>query len=68
MTTAPAGIIRKWQEVCRQDFGWTTKVENQEQQSNQDAQTSRKEMDETECPVKTGWVLCTMLTVPRELK
>jgi hypothetical protein len=41
-------------KVCRQDFGGTTKVETQEQQSNQDAQTSRKKVDETEFPVKTG--------------
>jgi hypothetical protein len=45
MTAPPAGIIRKWRKVCRQDFGGTTKVETREQQSNQDAQTSRKEMD-----------------------
>jgi hypothetical protein len=53
MTAAPAGIRRRWRKVCRQDFGGTTKVETREQQSNQDAQMSQKDMDETECPVKT---------------
>jgi hypothetical protein len=54
MTAAPARIIRKRWKVSRQDFGGTTKVNTREQQSNQDKQTSRKEMDETECPVKIG--------------
>jgi hypothetical protein len=47
------GIKRRW-KACRQDFGGTTRVETQKQLSNQDAQTSRRERDETECPVMTG--------------
>jgi hypothetical protein len=50
----PEGIKRR-RKACRQDFGGTTRVETQKQQSNQDAQTSRRERDETECPVMTGW-------------
>jgi hypothetical protein len=50
----PAGIQRRRRKACRQDFGGTTRVETQKQQSNQDAQTSQKERDETERPVMTG--------------
>jgi hypothetical protein len=35
----PEGIKRR-RKACRQDFGGTTRVETQKQQSNQDAQTS----------------------------
>jgi hypothetical protein len=49
----PEGIKRR-QKACSQDFGGTTRVETQKQQSKQDAQTSRRERDETECPVMTG--------------
>jgi hypothetical protein len=50
----PAGIKRRRRKACRQDFGGTTRVETQKQQSKQDAQTSQRERDETECPVMTG--------------
>jgi hypothetical protein len=50
----PEGIKRRRQKACRQDFGGTTRVETQKQQSNQDAQTSQMERDATECPVMTG--------------
>jgi hypothetical protein len=49
----PEGKKRRW-KTCRQDFGRTTRVETQKQQSNQDAQMSRRERDETESPVMTG--------------
>jgi hypothetical protein len=49
----PEGTKRRW-KACRQNFGGTTRVETQKQQSNQDAQMSRRERDETECPVMTG--------------
>jgi hypothetical protein len=49
----PEGIKRR-QKACRQDFGGTTRVETQKQQSNQDAQSSLRERDETEYPVMTG--------------
>jgi hypothetical protein len=51
----PEGIKRR-RKACRQDVGATTRVETQKQQSNQDAQTNRRERDETECPVMTGRV------------
>jgi hypothetical protein len=53
----PAGIERRRRKACRQDFGGTTRVETQKQQSKQDAQMSRRERDETECPVMTGRAL-----------
>jgi hypothetical protein len=53
MVEQPEGIKRR-RKACRQDFRGTTRVETQKQQSNQDAQTSRRERDETECPVMTG--------------
>jgi hypothetical protein len=69
MMIAPKGMIITWREVCtRQDFGWTTRVKNQEQQSNQDAQSSQEERDETECPVKTGWAPRNADGIPREPK
>jgi hypothetical protein len=49
----PEGIERR-RKACRQDFGGTTRAETQKQQSNQDAQSSQRETDETECPVMTG--------------
>jgi hypothetical protein len=49
----PDGIKRRL-KACRQDSGGTTRVERQEQQSKQDAQMSRRERDETECPAMTG--------------
>jgi hypothetical protein len=42
----PEGIERR-RKACRQDFGGTTRVETQKQ-------LSRRERDETECPVMTG--------------
>jgi hypothetical protein len=50
----PEGIKRK-RKACRRDFGGTTRVKIQKQQSKQDAQTSQRERDEMECPVMTGW-------------
>jgi hypothetical protein len=50
----PEGIKRR-RKACRQDFGGTTRVKTQKQQSKQDAQTSQRERDETECPVMTVW-------------
>jgi hypothetical protein len=32
--------IKRRRKACRQDFGGTTRVETQQQQSNQEAQTS----------------------------
>jgi hypothetical protein len=51
----PEGIKRR-RKACRQDFGGTTRVETQKQQSNQDAQRSPRKRDETGCPVMTGQV------------
>jgi hypothetical protein len=50
----PEGIKRR-RKACRQDFGGTTRVETQKQQSKQDAQMSQRERDEMECPVMTAW-------------
>jgi hypothetical protein len=36
----PEGIKRRRKAYCKQDFGGTTRVETQKQQSKQDAQTS----------------------------
>jgi hypothetical protein len=54
MTAEQQEGIKRRRKACRQDFGGTTRVETQKQQSNQDAQTSGRERDETECPVITG--------------